>query len=140
MASESNPSRDGGRTTVDGLLAEARDRLRRLTPGEARAAARDGALLIDIRAESQRERDGVIPGARYIARNVVEWRCDVSSEWCDPEVASEPRQRLIVFCDEGYQSSLVAATLQRLGHADATDLIGGFQAWRAEGLEVCPGE
>jgi rhodanese-related sulfurtransferase len=124
------------RTTVGQLLAEARARLRRLTPDEARAATQAGALLIDIRSEGQRERDGVIPGSRFIARNVFEWRCDPSSEWCDPEVAAQPDRQLIVMCDEGYQSSLAAATLQQFGFADATDLVGGFQAWRAKGFEV----
>lgn len=115
------------------MLAEARARLHRLSPEEAEAAVRAGALLIDIRSDSQRERDGEIPGARFIARNVLEWRCDPASEWRDPEVVG---RKLIVFCNEGYQSSLAAAALQRLGHGDATDLVGGFQAWRAAGLEV----
>lgn len=120
-------------TSVEELLAEARASLRRLSPEEARTEERSGAVLIDIRSESQRERDGEIPGAKFIPRNVLEWRCDPASDWRDPEVVG---RRLIVFCNEGYQSSLVAATLQRLGHADATDMIGGFQAWRGAGLEV----
>jgi rhodanese-related sulfurtransferase len=124
---------DDARTTADQLLDDARSRLERLSPEDARAAAEAGALLIDIRSDSQRERDGEIPGARFIARNVLEWRCDPASEWRDTEVVG---RRLIVFCNEGYQSSLVAATLQRLGHTDATDLVGGFQAWRAAGLDV----
>jgi rhodanese-related sulfurtransferase len=124
---------DDARTTADQLLDDARSRLERLSPEDARAAAEAGALLIDIRSDSQRDRDGEIPGARFIARNVLEWRCDPASEWRDTEVVG---RRLIVFCNEGYQSSLVAATLQRLGHTDATDLVGGFQAWRAAGLDV----
>jgi rhodanese-related sulfurtransferase len=120
-------------TSVDELLADARARLRRVSAEEASSSAHDGALLVDIRSDSQRARDGVIPGAKFIPRNVIEWRCDPASEWRDPEVVG---RRLIVFCNEGYQSSLVAATLQQLGHADATDLIGGFQAWREAGLEV----
>jgi rhodanese-related sulfurtransferase len=124
------------RTTVDQLLAEARARLHRLSPEEAAAAVRAGALLIDIRAEVQRERDGAIPGAREIARNVFEWRCDPSSDWNDGEVVSDPDRQLIVMCNEGYQSSLAAVTLQRFGFADATDMIGGFQAWREAGLEI----
>lgn len=120
-------------TSVEELLADARARLRRVSVEEAHSAAQDGVLLVDIRSDSQRARDGVIPGSKFIPRNVIEWRCDPASEWRDPEVVG---RRLIVFCNEGYQSSLVAATLQQLGHADATDLIGGFQAWRAAGLEV----
>ena len=124
------------RTTVDQLLAEARARLHRLSPEEAAAAVRAGALLIDIRAEVQRERDGAIPGAREIARNVFEWRCDPSSDWHDAEVVGDPDRQLIVMCNEGYQSSLAAVTLQRFGFADATDMVGGFQAWREAGLGV----
>ncbi len=120
-------------TTVEQLLAQARTRLSRMSPEEAQAAAQAGALLIDIRAESQRERDGVIPGAKFIARNVLEWRCDPASEWRDSETAD---RQLIVFCNEGYQSSLAAATLQQLGHPEATDMIGGFQAWRDSGLPI----
>jgi rhodanese-related sulfurtransferase len=123
-------------TTVDQLLSEARARLNRLSPEEAQAAVRDGALLIDIRSDSQRERDGVIPGARFIARNVLEWRCDPTCEWRDEEVTARPDRQLIVFCHEGYQSSLAAATLQRFGFSDATDLVGGFQAWRKKGFDV----
>ena len=100
---------------------------------------RHGALLIDIRSDSQRERDGTIPDAVFIARNVLEWRCDPASLWRDPEVANPPGRQLIVMCDEGYQSSLVAVVLKRFGYEDAADLIGGFQSWRASGFEVQPG-
>jgi rhodanese-related sulfurtransferase len=124
------------RTTVEELLSEARARLHRLSPEEADAAVRAGALLIDIRSEVQRERDGAIPGAREIARNVFEWRCDPSSDWNDAEVVGDPDRQVIVMCNEGYQSSLAAVTLQRFGFAKATDMVGGFQAWRAAGLEV----
>ena len=94
-----------------------------------------GAVLVDIRSDSQRARDGAVPGAVPIARNVLEWRCDPASPYRDERV-SDPEQRLIVMCDEGYQSSLAAAALQELGHERATDLAGGFQAWRAAGLPV----
>ena len=120
--------------TVDELLHEARLGLRRLAPLEAEAALRDGALLIDIRGDHQRDSDGLVPGAHVIARNVLEWRLDPESAYRDPACAR--RDRLIVLiCDEGYGSSLAAATLRRLG-LDATDLDGGFQAWRAAGLPV----
>jgi rhodanese-related sulfurtransferase len=122
------------RSTVDELLDEARGRLERLTPQRAHSAVRFGALLIDIRSELQRQRDGVIPGSRFIARNVLEWRCDPASPWHDPAV-TDARQ-VIVVCHEGYQSSLAAATLQLLGLVDATDVIGGFQAWQAAGLPL----
>jgi rhodanese-related sulfurtransferase len=123
--------------TTEQLLSEARERLERVAPEQAQAAARAGALLIDIRSEVQRERDGVIPGSRFIARNVLEWRCDPASPWHDP-VVKDSHARLIVICNEGYQSSLAAATLHRLGLVDATDVIGGFRAWKAAGLPVRP--
>ena len=93
----------------------------------------DGGLLVDIRSESQRERDGCVSGAAAFPRNVLEWRADPTSPAHDPRFADFGR-RVIVMCDEGYQSSLAAETLQRLGFEAATDLIGGFQAWRAAGL------
>jgi rhodanese-related sulfurtransferase len=127
--------RGGSCRTAEQLLDEARASLDRLTPERAAAGARAGALLVDIRSEFQRERDGVIPGSRFIARNVLEWRCDPTSPWRDPAV-TDARAQLILICNEGYQSSLAAATLQRLGLADATDVVGGFQAWRAAGLPV----
>ena len=122
---------------VDELLAEARAELERLSPGQTRAALDAGAVVVDIRPSEQRSRDGEIPGAHVIARNVLEWRLDPRGEFRDPAVAHADRQ-VIVFCDAGYASSLAAATLRRLG-LDATDMIGGFQAWRAEGLPVSDG-
>jgi rhodanese-related sulfurtransferase len=123
--------------TVDQLLEEARRRIDRLTPAQAFSAARDGALLVDIRAESQRARDGAIPGARFVPRNVLEWRLDPSSPWRD-EALARPEALIVVVCNEGYQSSLAAATLLDLGLSRATDIEGGFQAWRSAGLPVGP--
>jgi rhodanese-related sulfurtransferase len=125
--------------SVDELLERARARLVRVEPAQARDAMRDGAVLVDIRAESQRARDGVVPGSVFVARNVLEWRCDPGGAHRDPRVA-DPQRSVIVMCDEGFQSSLAAATLQELGHERATDLAGGFQAWRAAGLPVAPVE
>ncbi len=127
----------GARTTIDELLAQARAGLDRVGPHDAQDAIRGGALLIDIRSESQRAADGIVPDAIWLARNMLEWRCDPSCEAYDDRVGGLER-RLIVMCDAGYQSSLAAATLQQLGLAAATDLIGGFQAWRAAGLPVAP--
>jgi rhodanese-related sulfurtransferase len=123
--------------TIDELLADARARLTRLDPHEAAAAVGDGALILDIRSESQRAADGVVPGAIFVARNVLEWRCDPHSEHRDPRIDGRDRQ-LILMCNEGYQSSLAAATLHDLGLTRTTDLAGGFQAWRAAGLPVKP--
>ena len=123
------------RLTVEELLAEARLRLRRVGPAEAAAAIAAGALLVDIRSELQRGRDGRVPGAVFIPRNVLEWRFDPACSSCDERLSDLDRQ-LILMCNEGYQSSLAAATLQRLGFRKATDLAGGFQAWRNAGLPV----
>jgi rhodanese-related sulfurtransferase len=125
------------RKTIDELLAEARSRLQRVDPVEARAATARGALLIDIRSGEQRRADGVIPGAHYFPRNVLEWRLDPASGASDPAVA-DPDAEVILFCNEGYASSLAAVTLQELGFARATDLDGGYQAWKAAGLPVAP--
>jgi rhodanese-related sulfurtransferase len=122
--------------SVEDLLAAARAKLRRVTPAQAQAEVRAGdAVIVDIRTESQRAGDGVVPGAAIVERNVVEWRLDPESDWQDPELARAGR-RVIVMCDRGYQSSLVAATLQELRHPNATDLVGGFHAWRQAGLPV----
>jgi rhodanese-related sulfurtransferase len=94
-----------------------------------------GALLIDIRSERQRATDGVVPGSLFVERNVLEWRCDPASDHRDPRFDGRERQ-LILMCNEGYQSSLAAATLHDLGLSLTTDLAGGFQAWRGAGLPV----
>ena len=126
---------DRRRTTIDDLLAAARERIDRVEPQVAAAELREGALLVDIRSEPQREQDGAIPGASYHPRNVLEWRMDPASGHSDPAVGGLDR-RVIVMCNEGYQSSLAAATLRELGFASAADMVGGFQAWRAAGLPV----
>jgi rhodanese-related sulfurtransferase len=123
------------RTTIAELLADARRRLTRLNPAKARQAMRAGAVLIDIRSDSQIARDGSIAGALVIPRNILEWRLDPASQHRHP-YAPQLDDHVILLCDEGYQSSLAAATLQQLGFARATDVEGGFQAWRAAGLPV----
>jgi rhodanese-related sulfurtransferase len=127
------------RRTVDDLLAEARSRIVRLSPQEASAAAGDGALIVDIRSQDARERDGVVPGALHVPRTVLEWRADPASPWRNPELA-DLESRPILICDHGYSSSLAAASLVELGFARAGDVAGGFEAWRAAGLPVgaCP--
>lgn len=124
------------RLTIDALLDRARRRLERVTVDDVVAAIRDGALIVDIRSEVQRARDGVIPGAIFYPRNVLEWRCDPSSGYDDPRLSGDLDRRLVLVCDEGYQSILAAATLQDLGFARATDLVGGFREWAAAGLPV----
>ena len=124
-----------GQTTLEELLAGARTRLDRLGPEATAEALGDGAAVIDIRSESQIARDGTIPGALLIPRNVLEWRLAPDSGHRHPE-APDPADHVIVVCDAGYASSLAAAMLQQLGFSRATDLEGGFQAWRAAGLPV----
>jgi rhodanese-related sulfurtransferase len=121
--------------TIDRLLAEARRNLMRLKPHDAAEAVRAGARLVDTRPEYQRRADGDIPGAIVIERNHLEWRLDPRSDARIPEAAHH-HIRWIVICDEGYSSSLAAASLQALGLVHATDVIGGFQEWRAAGLPV----
>jgi rhodanese-related sulfurtransferase len=121
------------RTTIDQLLREARDRLDRLEPAEAFAAQKAGALLIDTRSSDERRRDGVIPGALHIPRTVLEWRLDPDSPWRNPYVGGLDRP-IVLLCDHGYSSLLAAATLVELGFAAASDVIGGFEAWRDAGL------
>lgn len=124
----------GGVTTVEELLAKARARLQRVTPLEAYTAIAAGAALVDIRSDSQRSTGGLIAEARHIPRNVLEWRLDPASSHRDPELAI-PGRPVILICQEGYQSSLAASTLRDFG-IDATDVIGGFGAWRTSGLPV----
>lgn len=120
--------------TIDELLAGARSRLDRIEPEDVLRAVEAGALLVDIRPLSQREADGVVAGAVVVDRNVLEWRLDPASDHRLPE--AEPQRRVIVLCNEGYASSLAAATLRDLGLIDATDVVGGFQEWRRRGLPV----
>jgi rhodanese-related sulfurtransferase len=122
--------------TVDDLLARARATLPyRPSPAEALDAQANGALLIDIRGDDQRREDGLIPGAIVLPRNCLEWRCDPASPWRHPAITRRDL-RIILICDQGYQSSLAAATLKQLGLTHATDLDGGFTAWAAAGLPV----
>ena len=127
-------TRPPGARTIDEVLAEARTRLNRLDPHEAQAAARDGALLVDIRPTAQRAAEGEIPGALIIERNVLEWRFDPASDARLPAASYD--LQVIVFCSESYTSSLAAVALQDLGLHRATDLAGGFRAWEAAGLPV----
>jgi rhodanese-related sulfurtransferase len=124
-------------TGVDELLERARVRLDRLGPRQAADAVEDGALLVDIRYAALRERDGTIPGALVIERNELEWRLDPRCPHRLPQ-ATDHGLHVVVLCDEGYASSLAARSLQQLGLRRATDLEGGFQAWRAAGLPVTP--
>lgn len=123
------------RLTIDKMLAAARTRFRRLQPPDVEGEQRRGAVVVDIRCESDRRRTGVIPGSVAIERTVLEWRADPDSPWCDPRIADLDRQ-LILICSDGYSSSLAAVSLLDLGFGDVTDVDGGITAWVAEGLPL----
>lgn len=120
--------------TIDELLAAARAGLERLEPAEAHEAVAAGAVLVDIRPAVNRRTEGALPGAIVVDRNVLEWRLDPASDAALP-MASYDLQVVLV-CNEGYASSLAAATLRELGVHRATDVVGGFRAWQAAGLPV----
>ncbi|WP_328583705.1 rhodanese-like domain-containing protein [Streptomyces sp. NBC_00370] len=120
---------------IDELLERVREDLDRVSAKEAFDEAAHGALLVDIRYQELRERDGLIPGALVVERNELEWRLDPRGSHRAAEATSHDL-RVVVVCNEGYASSLAAVSLRQLGLHRATDLIGGFQAWQSEGLPV----
>ncbi|MGH3776705.1 MAG: rhodanese-like domain-containing protein [Pseudonocardiaceae bacterium] len=117
------------------MLAQARSRLQRLTPAQAHDALAAGALLVDIRPGWQRAAEGEVPGSLLVERNHLEWRFDPECDARLPQATGYDVQ-VIVLCSEGYTSSLAADSLRTLGLHRATDVIGGFQAWSAQGLPV----
>ena len=119
-----------GRRSIDELLAEARAQLDRVEPSSLAAEIESGAIIVDIRPVEQRTRDGALPSAIVIDRNVLEWRLDPDCEHHIAEI-SGCDTRVVIVCSEGYQSSLAAAELRQLGLHRTTDLIGGFRAWIA---------
>jgi len=122
---------------VESLLAAARSRLQRMTATEAAGAQGRGALLVDIRPHAQRVREGEVPDALVVERNVLEWRFDPTSPARVPEASRD--LQVVVLCSQGYTSSLAAAALHDVGVPRATDLAGGLAAWRAAGLPVVCG-
>lgn len=122
---------------LDEIIGVASGRIERLEPAVAHAEMTDGAVLVDIRSEVSRVREGVVPGALPVPRTVFEWRLDPASEWRSPH-APGADQRVVVLCDHGFSSILAAATLVQLGFTRAADVIGGFEAWRDAGLPVAP--
>jgi rhodanese-related sulfurtransferase len=131
-------ARPPGARGIDEILASARARLLRLTPQQALREVSGGGVLIDIRPAAQRAEQGEIPGSTVVERNHLEWRLDPGSDARLSWVAGYDH-RVIVFCADGYTSSLAAASLQDLGLHRATDMIGGFRAWTAEGLPSAAG-
>ncbi len=128
----SNESIEQERNSIAKILAEARQSMLRVTPEQLSGERENGTLIVDIRPVEQRQRDGDLPGAIVIDRNVLEWRLDPSSEHRIPQVTGYDI-RIVVVCNEGYSSSLAAAVLQKLGLHQAVDMIGGYQAWLAIG-------
>jgi rhodanese-related sulfurtransferase len=121
--------------SIDELLEQVRARIDRVQPAEAARRLAAGALLVDTRPVEQRDRDGEVPGAVVVDRNVLEWRLDPASPYRIPEVTGYDLD-VVVLCNQGYSSSLVADTLRTLGLHRAVDVIGGFEAWAALGLPV----
>ena len=120
---------------VERLLAAARERIERVEPDDAWAAAVSGeALIVDLRSTDERRRDGIVPGSVHVPRSVLEWRADPDSAWRNPHLAGCAWP--ILLCAEGFSSSLAAASLLDLGRVRAGDVVGGFHAWRASGLPV----
>ncbi len=128
-------SRPAGSRSIDQMLAQARSRLQRVTPVQAHDALAAGALLVDIRPGWQRAAEGEVPGALLVERNHLEWRFDPECDARLPQ-ATGYDVHVIVLCSEGYTSSLAADSLRALGLYRATDVIGGFHAWSAQGLPV----
>lgn len=129
-------TRTAGPIGVDGLLAAARSRLDRLSPTDALAAVTNGDGLVDIRPEWQRRDEGEIPGAYIVERNHLEWRLDPTSS--ARLSAARVDRRWVVVCSEGYTSSLAADVLSSIG-VPATDVVGGFRAWKRDGLPTRTG-
>lgn len=122
---------------IDAKLAEARSRFRRLNADEVPGALRRGAYLVDIRPAAQRAQEGEVPGALVIERNVLEWRCDPTSDARLPEAVGDDVE-WVILCSEGYTSSLAAAALADLGLRRATDVVGGYHALAAAGVLALP--
>ena len=123
------------RRTLDDLLADAEARIERFSPAEAHAAMQKDALVIDIRSDTCREQNGIVPGSLHIPRTVLEWRTAPDSSFRNPHVGALDRQ-IILLCDHGYSTILAAAVLTELGFTRAGDIIGGFAAWRDAHLPV----
>ena len=127
------------RTTIDDVLAAAQARLARVGPEDVSAAQRSGALVVDTRSSDARRETGVGPGSVHIPLSVLEWRLDPDA---DPAFrnghATGLDQHVVLVCAHGFSSSLAACRLQDLGFIRATDLEGGFEAWRTAGLPVVP--
>jgi len=124
-----------GQRTADDLLTDARGRIRRWLPVDALQAQQDGALIIDARDSGDIGNEGSIPDAIAIPLSILEWRVDPESPFRLNELVDFDGP-LILVCNDGFSSSLAAARLRELGRSDVGDLVGGFRAWKLEGLPV----
>lgn len=122
-------------STVDTILEEARSHLERLEPHELHRL--EEALVVDIRPHHNRLAEGEIENSVAVERIVLEWRLDPAGEWRLPGFSADTT--VVVVCNEGWASSLAARDLQRIGLPNATDLVGGYRAWRAAGLPIREG-
>jgi rhodanese-related sulfurtransferase len=123
--------------SIDHLLAEAREEIIRLTPEEAYAATVEGAVLVDVRSEDERCRQGVVvPGAVHYPLSVVAWRLDPDCPTANPKL--DPETHVILLCREGYSSSLAAWWLRQIGFDRASDVVDGVDGWRSAGLPLAP--
>jgi rhodanese-related sulfurtransferase len=123
--------------SADHLVEEARRRIGRIGPADLAAVVAAGGLVIDIRPSAQRAAEGEFPGALVVERNVLEWRLDPHGSHRRPEVTGH-HQPVVVVCSEGYASSLAADSLRALGYRRASDLVGGYRAWRAWKAQTAP--
>src|SRR5579872_3839726 len=130
-------SESAERRSITQMLAEARARIHRYEPAQALSAMASGPLLIDIRSDLDRQRDGIVPGSLHIPRTVLEWRLDPDSQWRSP-YSGGLDTATILLCDHGFSSSLAAASLTYLGFQDVGDVVGGFESWRTARLPTRP--
>ena len=136
IATMNAPERHARTAATDRLLAAARARISTIDAHEAALLRANGATLVDTRPAAQRAEFGEVDGAVIIERNVLEWRLDPDG---DHRLTTIDHSRpIVVFCQEGYSSSLAVASLVDLGLTDVHDLAGGFAAWSAAGLPVQP--
>jgi rhodanese-related sulfurtransferase len=131
------PQTDRGRRSLEGLVSAAAERITRFSAPEAFSVPEADGVLIDIRSHDARALHGIVPGSLHIPRTVLEWRIALDSPWRNVHLGGID-QRLILICDHGYSSILAASNLVQLGFYRAGDVIGGFEAWRQNGLPVAP--
>lgn len=124
-----------GVKTAEELLADARSRIERLTPAQALDATKEGAIIVDVRCQEDRRAEGTVPGSIHVPRTVLEWRADPSGDHRDERIA-DFAAHLIIMCNDGYSSSLAAATLETMGFISIADMISGYRGWVEAGCPI----